>query len=178
MQEIKYSSEQYLAGETLTVAQVTTAVNEFMNAICGMGFGYIDDVIASKCYKKDTWYDLPATCISISEVNIDKCGNPITLNYRLDGNRILFGDTDKYIIHYRRLPAEVSALSGTTGTIELHQAYKTAIVKYVIAWYRLSDEEGDSQEGINKQQEALTLAQSVNKQLSKGRLKEIVVNRR
>jgi len=138
--QIKAAVELYI-DDTLESTNVLTAINEAISIIGDMALVF--DKVESD-YKANMWYPLPAGCTYVDEVNICDGTNSVYTGYRIKGNEILFGSSNRYIINYRRQPRGIASLNDTP---EIHEAYHQPIVTYVKGWVRLVDDE-DSNDGL------------------------------
>ena len=95
----------------------------------------VDDEIVSTAYTANTWYSLPAACIEVAEVNINDSKNTIYTGWKTNANgqKIMFSDSDNYIIHYTRNPEPLTAI---TSTPEMHISFHDCLVTYLIGWYK------------------------------------------
>lgn len=146
VQEIKSMAETF-AGNTVTITnQKAVDCIKLAILIIADRSGY-DFEIPAADYVGNVWITdvLPENNLGVSEVNIDDGNNTIYNDYQVRGIDILFRDSNRYIVHYKKLPTEPTNVN---STIEVHPIYKEALWEFMVGYARLSKWEGSDDFGM------------------------------
>lgn len=131
--EIKQAAAAYCA-ESIDDEHALEAINRAISQLADMALVY--DVLTVVDAAANTWCDLPETLVNIVHVE-DSEGSAYTGYWQM-GGKIKFADAGTYTVHYRRMPQR---LTGILGTPETHPIFDDVIVTYVIAWWKLMDDD-------------------------------------
>jgi hypothetical protein len=131
--EIKRAAENYV-DEFIDDPEAVTAINRALNIIGDTALIY--EQAHAYIPKADEWYELPPTATNIREVE-DANGKSYE-HFRTRDNMIAFDHPGEYTVHYRRLPKPIS---GILDVPEVHPAFHQVLVTYVIAWWKLKDDD-------------------------------------
>ena len=131
--QIKQEAEAYI-DEFIDDRDAVIAINRALNLIGDMAQVY--ESVKAKIDEPGVWYELPPTVTHVQEV--ERVGGGFYPYFRTRDNMILFEHPGVYIIHYKRLP---NPISGIMETPEIHPAFHQVLVTYVIAWWKLKDDD-------------------------------------
>ena len=141
--QIKEAAAAYCA-EAIDDEHALEAINRAISQLADMALVY--DVLTVADVAANTWCDLPETLVNIAHVE-DSEGNAYTRYWQM-GGKIKFADAGTYNIHYRRMPR---LLRGILDKPETHPIFDDAIKSYVIAWWKLMDDD-ENPDGIRHMQ--------------------------
>ena len=141
--QIKEAAAAYCA-EAIDDEQALEAINRAISQLADMALVY--DVLTVADVAANTWCDLPETLVNIAHVE-DSEGKAYTGYWQM-GSKIKFADAGTYNIHYRRMP---KLLTGILDKPETHPIFDDAIKSYVIAWWKLMDDD-ENPDGIRHMQ--------------------------
>jgi len=141
--QIKEAAAAYCA-EAIDDEQALEAINRAISQLADMALVY--DVLTVADVAANTWCDLPETLVNIVHVE-DSEGRAYTGYWQM-GSKIKFADAGTYNIHYRRMPR---LLTGILDKPETHPIFDDAIKSYVIAWWKLMDDD-ENPDGIRHMQ--------------------------
>lgn len=159
--DIKTAAEAYI-DETMDSSEAIAAINRAMGIIGDMALVTAQTSITAAT--DNSWVSLPDNLTNVLDV-IDSDGNPY-LAYRQFGNQIFLTDAGTYTLWYRRLPNPIQVLSDTP---EIHVAYHPALVTYVIAWWKLKDDD-ENPDGVRREQEFYDEVQRIYNSLERRRV--------
>lgn len=117
---------------------------------------------------KNTWYDLPATTISVENVT-DSEGEDFT-KYDVDGLRIKFHEDGEYTVEFKRMPADI-ARGVESAVPEMHELFHHKLEYYIAARVRFNfnHEDGEGNRLLNEFYDGIRVVDST---LSKGKPKK------
>jgi len=132
--QIKEAAEAYI-DEFIDDPDALKAINEAIAEIGDMAL--MDETTTITLDKDRGWTELPEDITTVVEVE-DELGNTYR-GYRVRGNNLIsFNNAGTYTVYYRRIPKPIS---GIQETPEIHEAYHQALVTFVIAWWKLKDDD-------------------------------------
>jgi len=141
--QIKEAAAAYCA-EAIDDEHALEAINRAISQLADMALVY--DVLTVADVAANIWCDLPETLVNIAHVE-DSEGKAYTRYWQM-GSKIKFADAGTYNIHYRRMPR---LLTGILDKPETHPIFDDAIKSYVIAWWKLMDDD-ENPDGIRHMQ--------------------------
>lgn len=133
--EIKKAAENYI-DEFIDDPEAVTAINRALNLIGDTALIY--EQAEADIPRAREWFPLPDSVTNIREVE-DQNGKSYE-HFRVRENLISFDHPGMYTIHYRRLPRPIG---GIYDTPEVHPAFHQVLVTYVIAWWKLKDDDSN-----------------------------------
>lgn len=89
-----------------------------------------------------TWYNLPADFIAVSDIE-DSSGNEYQGTYRIRSGQILFPVEKTFVLHYYKMPTELTAL---TETPEAHILLHRPMALFVASRHRALEADADAEE--------------------------------
>lgn len=137
--EIKVEAEAYI-DESIDDPDALIAINRALQLIGDMA--QIFETVKVKIEKVNAWYLLPDTVTHVQKV--ETMDGRMYRGYQAKDNMIRFDNIGEFIVHYKRLPKR---MTGIMDTPEIHPAFHQTLVTYLIAWWKLKDDD-ESPDGI------------------------------
>lgn len=131
--QIKQEAEAYV-DEHIDDVDALIAINRAMELIGDMAQVY--ETIKIKIDQPHQWYLLPETVTYVQKVETPL--GRLYRHYQTRDNMIRFADPGEYYVHYKRLPKR---MTGIMDTPEIHPAFHQCLVTYLIAWWKLKDDD-------------------------------------
>ena len=143
--EIKIAADAYI-DEAIDDPDALRAINRALSIIGDMAL--IDEDITITSTPDREWVQLPPEITNVVEVE-DSLGRTYE-RFRVRGNDLIsFDKAGAYKVYYRRIPRP---MTGILETPEVHPAYHQCIVTYVIAWWKLKDDD-ENPDGIRNMEQ-------------------------
>lgn len=131
--QIKQEAEAYI-DEHIDDLDALIAINRGLELIGDMA--QIFETVKATITRANQWYLLPDSVTYVQKV--ESPAGRLYRHYQAKDNMIRFLHPGEYLVHYKRLPKR---LEGILDSPEVHPAFHQTLVTYLIAWWKLKDDD-------------------------------------